>query len=87
MNQKNNESFIELLDQNYSWPDYFVFKFIFHYQVKDEVLSHLDGFEIEIKESKNGNYLSISARKIIHHSNEVLVIYERVSQIKGVMSL
>jgi hypothetical protein len=87
MSEDKFKKFIDLLDQNYTWPDYYFFKFIVPVESKEVVLSHLEGYQIELKESNKGNYVSITAKKIITHSQEVIVIYEKISTIKGVLSL
>jgi hypothetical protein len=81
------EKFKELLDQTYQWPDYYEFKFIVKIDDKDLVLSHLDGFSVIETPSKNGNYISISARKLINATQEVVEVYELMSKIKGLISL
>jgi uncharacterized protein len=82
-----SEKFRELLDQNYEWPDYYIFKFIVPVTCKDKVMELLKDHEVETKESKKGNYISITSRRLIHHTDEVILLYEKVSLIKGVMSL
>jgi hypothetical protein len=81
------EKFKELLDQTYQWPDYYDFKFIVKIDDKDTVLSHLDGFSVVETPSKNGNYISINARKLINTTQEVVDVYELMSKIKGLISL
>ena len=81
------EKFKDLLDQSYQWPDYYEFKFIVKIDDKDLVLVKLTGCTIVETPSKNGNYISISARKLIKNTQEVLDIYTQMSSIKGVISL
>jgi hypothetical protein len=81
------EKFKELLDQTYQWPDYYEFKFIVKMDDKELVLGHLDGYSVVETPSKNGNYISISARKLIKSTQEVVDVYELMSKIKGLISL
>jgi len=81
------EKFLELLDQSYQWPDYYDFKFIIKSVEKDQILSKLSGFNIHETPSKNGTYVSITARKMIYHSHEVIAVYELMRGIKGLMTL
>ena len=76
-----------LLDESYQWPDYYEFKFIIRTEDKDQVTTVLLGFTIHETPSKQGNYTSISARKLMKSTEEVLEIYQLVGSIKGVMSL
>lgn len=76
-----------LLDESYQWPDYYEFKFIIKTEDKSLITAKLPGFTIHETPSKQGNYTSISARKLMKSTEEVLEIYELVGTIKGVMSL
>ena len=81
------QKFRDLLDQTYQWPDYYEFKFIVKFAQKDEALAHLEGFSITETPSKQGQYISINARKLIKSTQEVLDVYELMGTIKGIMSL
>ena len=83
----SHEKFRDLLDQSYQWPDYYEFKFIVKSDDKDLVLAKLHGYSITEQPSKKGNYISISARKLITSTQEVIEVYEVISTIKGVISL
>ena len=86
-NDEQYQRFRDLLDQSYNWPDYYEFKFIVKMDDKDKILSHLEGFAIIETPSKKGNYISISARKLMKSTQEVLDVYESMSDVKGVISL
>lgn len=83
----SHEKFRDLLDQSYQWPDYYEFKFIVKVENKDSVLAILVDFHISENPSKQGNYVSISARKLIKSTQEIIEVYEAMSTIKGVISL
>jgi uncharacterized protein len=83
----SNQKFKDLLDQSYQWPDYYEFKFIIKADEKHLVLEKLSGFTINESPSKNGNYISVSARKLMRTTQEVIDVYELMSKIKGVISL
>lgn len=85
MDQKPD--FKELLDQSYVWPDYYEFKFIAKTDDKELILAHLSGFQITETPSKKGNYISISARKLMKSTEEVIEVYKTIGAIKGVISL
>ena len=79
--------FKSLLDEQMSWPDYYTFKFIVKTEEKNQVISLLEEHEITEKASKNGNYISISSRKLMANSDEVVAVYHKLSTIKGVITL
>ncbi len=83
----SDEKFKNLLDDSYQWPDYYEFKFIVKMEDKEKILAQLPEFQISEKQSGKGNYISISARKLIKSTEEVVEIYKRMSSIKGVISL
>lgn len=83
----SKEKFRALLDESYQWPDYYEFKFIIKTEEKHLILGRLNGFTIHETPSKKGNYTSVSARKLMKTTEEVLEIYELMSTIKGIISL
>jgi putative lipoic acid-binding regulatory protein len=83
----DNQKFRSLLDESYQWPDYYEFKFIIKTDDKSLILDKLLGFTIHETPSKKGNYTSVSARKLMQSTEEVLEIYQLMSTIKGVISL
>jgi putative lipoic acid-binding regulatory protein len=88
MDSKELARLIELLDQNYDWPDYYQFKFIVKVADRAKIEMYFrENDQIDIKPSKNGNYLSISVKRLISHSQEVLAVYSEVSKIEGVITL
>jgi len=83
----DNQKFRSLLDESYQWPDYYEFKFIIKTDDKSLIMDKLIGFTINETPSKKGNYISISARKLMKSTDEVLEIYNLMSTIKGIISL
>lgn len=81
------DKFRELLDQSYQWPDYYDFKFIIKTDDKHLLLEKLAGMQLTEHPSKNGNYTSVTARKLIHNTQEIIDVYESAGSVKGVMSL
>ncbi len=76
-----------LLDDQVSWPDYYDFKFVTKTDHKHRVIDLLSEHKISEKLSKNGKYTSITSRKILNSSDEVVEVYMEVSQIEGVITL
>lgn len=83
----DTDKFRALLDESYQWPDYYEFKFIIKTEEKALILANLDGYTIHETPSKKGNYTSVSARKLMKSTDEVLEVYELMSSVKGVISL
>jgi hypothetical protein len=81
------QKFRDLLDQSYQWPDYYEFKFIVKIDDKAQILNKLVGYTIVETPSKKGNYIAISARKLMTSTQEVLDVYVVMSTIKGIISL
>ena len=87
MDNQQVQKFRELLDESYQWPDYYDFKWIVKVDNRGAVLAHLQGFQITETPSKQGNYISVNARKLMKSTQEVLDVYESMSNIKGIISL
>jgi uncharacterized protein len=82
-----HEKFRAILEESHQWPDYYDFKFIVKIEDKQLILDRLVGFTISETPSKKGNYISVTARKLMNNTQEVIDIYEMMSEVKGVISL
>lgn len=72
------------------WPDVYLFKFIVSNE--PEMLARAMGLfsdtaEVTLHESKNGNYVSISAKEVMTDVDSIIERYERAAEIKGMISL
>lgn len=76
-----------VLDETVEFPTEYLFKFIVPISEIDLVLIHLEELEVEQRPSKNGNYVSINAKKKFHNSEEIIIIYRKVSGVKGLIAL
>lgn len=76
-----------VLDETVEFPSEYLFKFIVPKGEVHHVLALLDGMEIDERSSSNGNYISVSAKKIFHSSEDIISIYRKVSTIKGLLAL
>jgi putative lipoic acid-binding regulatory protein len=79
--------FKSLLDESTTWPDYYSFKFVAKTDEKHKVIALLEEHEITEKKSKTGKYTSITSRKILQSSDEVIEVYKVVSKVEGVITL
>tara|TARA_Y100000768_G_scaffold388765_1_gene386919 strand:- start:3733 stop:4047 length:315 start_codon:yes stop_codon:yes gene_type:complete len=76
-----------LLDEQVNWPEHYQFKFVVKSEKKMQVLELLDEHHVSEKLSRNGKYTSITSKKLLHSSDEVIQVYEKMSKIEGVISL
>ena len=76
-----------VLDETVKFPAEYLFKFIVPAAEVPTILSVLEGMSIEEKASQNGTYVSVSGKKIMNSSQEIIVIYQKASVIKGIISL
>jgi len=82
------QNFHDLVQEAHEWPCEYLFKFIvptgqvtilkalFHEEVK-----------FELKPSSGGKYTSITVLMTLKDAKEVIEIYERVSEIQGLLAL
>jgi len=83
--------FRELLEQNYTWPALYMFKFICPAN-NDAIAKLQDLFDPEVAElslrpSSKGNYISFTARELMMDSDAVVERYQKAKGIKGLISL
>ena len=87
----NKSGFKKLLEENYSWPCLYMFKFIC--PAKNENIAHLESLfnsessEVIIRQSSKGNFVSVTAKEIMLSPEKVLNRYKEVEQIPGLLSL
>ena len=82
-----SDSFKNQLDQEYTWPANYLFKFIVPVDRESELLKILKGLPVSAKYSKNKNYISITSKVLVNSSEEVIKIYKEAYLIKGIISL
>lgn len=86
-NQSEKPNFKELLDLEYNWPDFYTFKMIVPVENLSLVHLHFSEFDLKLKESSKGNYVSITFRFLAQNSDEILELYERAKKIPKVFVL
>ena len=82
-----DESLREKLDQYYSWPSLYLFKFIVPKEKVDEVKKLFPNHDSTEKNSKNGNYISVTLQMMMPNSNAVIEIYRLASTVEGLIAL
>lgn len=79
-------NFKNLLEDQHEFPTQYLFKFVAPETVYQDVVNFLSD-DTTFKESRTGKYISISSRVHVQSADEVIDIYQKVSTIKGVISL
>ena len=84
---KSMEKLKELLDETYSWPAPYLFKFIVPTTSLAALEALISKYLMTQKTSKTGKYTSVGITVKCESSQEVLDFYEKVSVIPGIISL
>ena len=79
--------FKALLDEQVSWPDYYSFKFITKTDKKHHLINALSDHNVVEKLSRNGKYTSVTSKKLLNSSDEVIQVYSKISKVEGVITL
>ncbi len=80
-------NFRTLLDDQTDFPTDYTFKFIVPLEHMPELQRLLDGYELQTRASRNGNYISTTLSPTMESSAEVIAVYERVSGVEGLIAL
>ena len=81
------ETFRKRLDEHYRWPAVYTFKFIVPKASAAKLLAVFDPHAVTVRESRKGNYVSVTAEVIMASSEHVVAVYEAVAEIEGIISL
>lgn len=77
----------EQLDSQTDFPTLYMFKFIVPAGREDEVARLLPNNEMVLKKSAKGNYSSVTIKAMMPSSESIISIYNRASDIEGIISL
>lgn len=80
----------EKLEEQGGWPQPYLFKFIIPADNKKLALVEaIFGNEAQVttRQSKSNKYISITAKEVMMSVNEVMAVYEKASNIEGIISL
>lgn len=86
-NDSTLESFRFSLNANYNWPCTFPFKFIVPKAQSQIVLDLFADDPVKANKSSNGRFIAYTIEMHMHSCDEVIAIYQRVAQVKDVISL
>lgn len=81
------QSLKDKLDDQYSWPTLYMFKFIVPKGKEGEIFEIFPTHEVSTKESRQGNYISVTAKAMMASSDAVIEIYQKAEKVSGVVSL
>jgi len=87
MDQNWLESFREKLDQHYSWPSLYIFKFIVPHGKEDEVKKLFPKHNVTERQSNQGKYISVTVEMMLPSSQAVIDVYVQASAIEGIVAL
>ncbi len=80
-------SFREKLEKEYSFPTLYKFKFIVPEAALDEVTALFSKHDYQTRPSKNGKYISVTAKIMAESSDKIIEFYQKASTIKGIIAL
>ncbi len=83
----NEAKFRLILENQYEWPSSYLFKFIVPVDQVENLKDVFSEFEVDLKKSRKGNYVSLTCSMEINETQEVIDYYLRASKIKGCISL
>jgi putative lipoic acid-binding regulatory protein len=75
------------LDEQFAWPMLYMFKFIVPEASKQQVISLFNNHDVSSRNSKNGNYVSLTVQMLMMNSQDVIEVYKKASTIKGLIAL
>jgi hypothetical protein len=87
MDEQWINNFREKLDQHYSWPSLYVYKFIVPTGKEEEVKQLFPLHTVTEKLSKQGKYTSITVQMMMPSSEAVIEVYLKAAKVEGIVAL
>jgi putative lipoic acid-binding regulatory protein len=75
------------LDEQFAWPMIYMFKFIVPEARKQQVIALFNTHDVSSRNSKNGNYVSLTVQMFMMNSQDVIEVYKKASTIDGLIAL
>jgi len=69
------------------WPRLYMFKFIVPPEKLEEVKALFGPAKMTYRESRNGNYISITGKEVMLNAERVIDRYRKAAKIEGCISL
>lgn len=80
-------SFREKLNQEYSWPALYMFKFIAPAGRRSDIEKLFPGENLHYRQSGKGNYISITVTLRMTSADTVIALYRKAASIPGLIAL
>ncbi len=80
-------AFKERLDQHYSWPAKYLFKFIVPRGNEIAFEDIFPNTPLTLKASSGGKYVSVTVNVLMKSTSEVIEVYKKAYAIEGIISL
>lgn len=81
------DNFQRLLEDQIDFPSEYIFKFIVPSGNLEDLKSVFGHYPVEVRESRRGNYVSVTARMEMNSSDEVIAVYSAAAEVEDVISL
>lgn len=83
----DRQAFKDKLEAQTTFPTLYMFKFIVPNGIETHVAALLPNNKMTLKHSSQGKYVSATIKAMMPNSDSILDIYEKASEIEGVISL
>jgi putative lipoic acid-binding regulatory protein len=87
MDQDWIDNFRTKLEQHYSWPSLYMFKFIVPSHKEDELKKLFPNHIFTEKNSTQGKYVSLTMQIMASSSDAVIEVYQKASAVEGLIAL
>ncbi len=86
---KSYEAFREKLEAEHKWPALYMYKFIVPKENEENFYSLFPNkkWNWEVKQSKNGTYISFTKKVMIHSTDEIIETYKLAHSVEGIIAL
>ncbi|MGB3468503.1 MAG: DUF493 family protein [Cyclobacteriaceae bacterium] len=81
------DTFKEKLEKEYTFPVAYSFKFIVPLDKKEKLESILPDGDKSYKQSKTNKYVSLTLKRKVDSSEEVVDVYTKAHKIEGIIAL
>ena len=87
MKDNSYKDFRDQLDDHHKFPSIYIFKFILPANNIEHLKKVLPEDQLQLKPSRNGKYISATAKVMMNSAEEVVEIYKQTSLIEGIIQL
>ena len=87
MNQEWLDGFRVKLEQHYSWPSLYMFKFIVPSGKEEDLKKLFPNHTFTIKNSTQGKYVSVTMQIMASSSDSVIDVYRKAASVEGLIAL